>query len=132
MNRREFLAAGGALAAAAAVGADDKVESACGASAPAGKLIVSPPVLQNGAETSMGVGFAVSDMANGYVLLSEREDMEDARKVKCGGYRVTDMNDKVQQIRLTGLKPATRYYYRIGADNISTGEIQEEFTFNAR
>ena len=28
------------------------------------------------------------------------------------------MNDTVQQIRVTGLKPATRYYYRIGADRI--------------
>ena len=118
MNRREFLAAGGALAAVAAVGADDKVESTCGASAPAGKLIVSPPMLQNAAETSMGVGFAVSDMANGYVRVSESADMSNARKVKCGGFRVTDMNDKVMLVRLTGLKPATRYWYRIGADRI--------------
>ena len=67
----------------------------------------------------MGVGFAVSDLANGYVEYAESPDLAQAKKVKCGGYRVTDMNDKVMLVRLTGLKPATKYYYRIGADRIS-------------
>ena len=84
-----------------------------------GKLIISAPMLQNYAETSMGVAFAVSDMANGFVSYSEKPDMSDAVTVKCGGFRVTDMNDKVMLVRLTGLKPATKYYYRIGADRIS-------------
>ena len=84
-----------------------------------GKLIISAPMLQNYAETSMGVAFAVSDMANGYVIVGEKEDLSDGRKVLCGGYRVTDISDKVILVRLTGLKPATRYYYRIGADRIS-------------
>lgn len=83
------------------------------------KLISSPPVLQNPAETSMGVGFAVSALANGYVEYSLTPDFANAKKVKCGGYRVTDMNDKIMLVRLTGLKPATRYWYRIGADRIS-------------
>ena len=127
MDRREFLKNSAALTAATVVApgmlAADKTASKDGAQTPdaaeTAPLIASAPMLQNYASTSMGVAFAVSDMANGYVLLSERPDMADARKVKCGGYRVTDMNDKVQQIRLNGLKPATRYYYRIGADRIS-------------
>ena len=120
MNRREFIAAGGTLAAASVVGAVDDVSAKGGGSAAAdGRLIASPPVLQNGAETSMGVGFAVSAMANGYVLVSESPDMSNARKVKCGGFRVTDMNDEIMLVRLTGLRPATKYYYRIGADRIS-------------
>lgn len=82
-------------------------------------LIASAPVLQNAAETSMGVAFAVNDMANGYVKFSTSPDMAGAKKVKCGGFRVTGMNDKVMQIRLTGLKPDTKYYYTIGADRIS-------------
>ena len=120
MNRREFLIAGGALAATV-VGTEASAAEAKKAE-PAkktGKLIVSPPVLQNAAETSMGVGFAVSDMANGYVKISTSPDMSDARTVKCGGYRVTDMNDKIMLVRLTGLAPATKYYYTIGADRIS-------------
>ena len=83
-----------------------------------GRLIVSAPMLQNYAETSMGVAFAVSDMANGYVVYGEKPDLSDGRKVMCGGYRTTDISDKVIQVRLTGLKPSTTYYYRIGADRI--------------
>ena len=121
MNRREFLIGSGALAASVGCAqAADKVEKAeQGTSVASTKLIVSPPVLQNAAETSMGVGFAVSDMANGYVDVSESPDMANARRVKCGGFRVTDMNDKIMLVRLTGLRPSTRYYYRIGADRIS-------------
>ena len=84
-----------------------------------GRLIASHPVLQNFAAESIGVAFSVSALANGYVLVGEKPDLSDARKVLCGGYRVTDIDDRVIRVRLTGLKPATRYYYRIGADRIS-------------
>ena len=122
-TRRGFIAAAGALAAGGCATGGPAAQTR--APAPAaqtphgGRLIVSPPVLQNAAETSMGVGFAVSDMANGYVEYSESPDLANAKKVKCGGFRVTDMNDKVMLVRLTGLKPATKYWYRIGADRIS-------------
>lgn len=82
-------------------------------------LIDSAPMLQNYAETSMGIAFSVTDMANGYVIYGEKPDLSDGKKVKCGGFRVTDMNNEVMQIRLTGLKPATKYYYKIGADRIN-------------
>ncbi len=123
IDRREFILAGGALAAGCVsermpVPPAEVVESSADGEATKGALIISPPVLQNAAETSMGVGFAVSDMANGYVDVSESPDLAGARRVKCGGYRVTDMNDKIMLVRLTGLKPATTYYYRIGADRI--------------
>ena len=86
-----------------------------------GPLITSAPMLQNYAEDSMGIAFAVGALANGYVLVGEKPDLSDARKVKCGGYRVTEIGSDVSQVRLTGLKPATRYYYRIGADRIHYG-----------
>ena len=116
MNRREFLKGSMAVAGATAT---------CGAWAegevgdPSAPLIASAPMLQNPAPTSMGVAFAVSAMANGFVEYSESPDLAGAKKVKCGGFRVTDMNDKVMLVRLTGLKPATKYHYRIGADRIS-------------
>jgi hypothetical protein len=116
ISRRGFLAASGSLAALASAGAE--VKSAAVKEVKKGKLIVSPPMLQNAAETSMGVAFAVSDMANGYVEYSTSPDMRNAVKVKCGGYRVTDMNDVAMLVRLRKLKPATKYYYRIGADRI--------------
>ena len=87
----------------------------------AGKLITSAPMLQNYAEDSIGVAFAVGALANGYVLIGEKPDLSDARKIKCGGYRLTEISDKVSQIRVTGLKPSTKYYYRIGADSIHYG-----------
>lgn len=59
-----------------------------------GQLIVSAPMLQNFAATSMGVAFAVSALANGYVLVGEQPNLSDARKVLCGGYRVTDLGDR--------------------------------------
>ena len=135
MKRRDFLKTSAVIAAAtAASGAGNLLKAAempegAGAEGTAtetsaseqadGPLIVSAPMLQNYAETSMGVVFAVSALANGYVLVGEKPDLSDARKVLCGGYRVTDIDDRVIRVRLTGLKPATRYYYRIGADRIS-------------
>ena len=86
-----------------------------------GPLIASAPMLQNFAETSIGIAFAVSALANGYVIYGERPDLSDGKKVKCGGFRVTEVTDKVSQVRLTGLKPASTYYYRIGADRIEYG-----------
>lgn len=82
-------------------------------------LIASSPMLQNYAHDSMGVVFAVNDLANGYVIYGRKKDLSDGVKVKCGGYRTTEISDKVIQVRLTGLKSATKYYYRIGADRIS-------------
>lgn len=128
MKRRDFLKGAAVLTAAAGTrkllnAADTLTAEKPGAGegpivSEDGKLIISAPMLQNYAETSLGVAFAVSSLANGYVLLSESEDMAGARKIMCGGYRLTEISDRVIQVRLTGLKPATKYYYRIGADRI--------------
>lgn len=129
MKRRDFLKSTALLAAATGTSGvlkaaehlqpevpvpdEDKVKD--------GKLIISAPMLQNYAETSMGVAFAVSDLANGYVIYGQKPDLSDGKKVKCGGYRTTEISDRVIQVRLTGLQPATTYYYRIGADRIYYG-----------
>ena len=125
MDRRDFFRNTAVIAAAQGVGLkafanvledDGKAQQAKQEQQP---LINSEPMLQNYAETSIGVAFSVTDMANGYVVFGEKEDLSDGRKVYCGGYRMTDMNNDCMLVRLTGLKPATRYYYRIGADRIS-------------
>jgi len=129
MKRREFLKSSALLAVATGTSgiaqaftspqlapADDDEKQTQAADSP---LLASAPMLQNYAETSVGVVFAVSDMANGYVIVGERPDLSDGRKVMCGGYRITDIDDRVIQVRVTGLKPATTYYYRIGADRIA-------------
>ncbi len=127
MDRRQFIKDSAVTAVGLGIGAKSLAsvipvqQTSIKAEEPAedGRLIISEPMLQNYAETSMGVAFAVSDMANGYVIYGRKPDLSDGRKVKCGGFRTTDMNDKVMLVRLTGLKPATKYYYRIGADRIS-------------
>lgn len=126
MNRRDFLKNSAALAAAQSVAlpimaSDKKADQKKSDTSPAAKLIDSEPMLQNYAETSMGIAFGVSANANGYVIYGEKPDLSDSKKVYCGGYRVTDMNPDVMQVRLTDLKPATTYYYKIGADRIHYG-----------
>ena len=120
MKRRDFIKSSTFLAMATGIGnAANAYEPSINQPVPHdGRLIASAPMLQNYAATSMGIAFAVSDLANGYALVGEKPDLSDARKVLCGGFRTTDITDRVQQIRLTGLKPSTTYYYKIGADRI--------------
>ncbi|MBP5509442.1 MAG: metallophosphoesterase [Kiritimatiellae bacterium] len=121
MNRRTFL-----LSALAASAASGTVRAATPKHAPKkvaaggkpGRLIVSAPVLQNAAETSMGVSFAVSADASGWVDYAESPNLSDAVRAYSGAGGLMEVNGKVALIRLTSLKPATRYYYRIGADRI--------------
>lgn len=126
MDRREFLKAGvaasGTVLLSDAAKAAGAIPEAFGADGPAdGKLIASAPMLQNFAEESAGIAFAVNSMASGYVLIGRKKDLSDARKVYCGGYRLREISDKVIRIRVTGLEPSTTYYYKIGAERISYG-----------
>ena len=81
-------------------------------------LIASAPVLQNAAERSMGVAFAVSADASGWVEISQSSDMAGAKRVYSGGLGMMEVNDRIAQILIRDLRPATRYWYRIGADRI--------------
>ncbi|MBQ8047003.1 MAG: metallophosphoesterase [Prevotella sp.] len=130
MKRREFLKTSALIAAATSTSGvaqattllDPDRQALAGnspESRPSEALLASAPMLQNFAETSVGVAFAVGDMANGYVIYGTKPDLSDGRKVMCGGYRTTDISDRVIQVRLTGLLPSTTYYYRIGADRIA-------------
>ena len=120
VSRREFL--GGMVAAAGASGG--VVGMSCPAVADAGgtkpvlSLITSAPVLQNAAERSMGVAFAVSADASGWVEISQSSDMAGAKRVYSGGLGMMEVNDRIAQILIRDLRPATRYWYRIGADRI--------------
>ncbi len=122
MKRRTFIKVSGAAALVAGSG---PLASAAEHLTPrdrwSGKLLASAPMLQNFAQTSVGVAFAVNDLANGYVLIGEKPDLSDARKILCGGHRLADIDERVIQVRVTDLKPATRYFYRIGADRIHYG-----------
>lgn len=66
MNRRTFLAAGVSLAVTAgckSVGGNEAKEKSEDGIQAVNRLIASAPVLQNAAETSIGVSFAVTSDA---------------------------------------------------------------------
>jgi len=129
MNRRSFLSGGLAAATGGIVGlpsmaiAGDSTAAANGdaeasALGTSGRLIASAPVLQNAAERSMGVAFAVSADASGWVEISQSPDMSGSKRVYSGGLGMMEVNDRIAQILIRDLRPATRYWYRIGADRI--------------
>lgn len=121
MDRREFLKGSALAVAAAGTGcATAKEESIHCSPSPSifTSLITSAPVLQNAAETSIGVSFAVSADASGWVEYSMSPDLRNATKVFSGEHGLMTVDDKVVLVRITGLAPATKYYYRIGADRI--------------
>lgn len=125
MDRRDFIKSTAAVAVAASaagelLSAAERMDTHL-PSESSERLIASAPMLQNYAETSVGVAFAVNALASGYVLIGRKPDLSDARKVVCGGHRLADIDERVILVRLTGLAPATRYYYRIGADRIHYG-----------
>ena len=111
MNRREFL-----NAAVAAAGAGGLVGSGYGSDGPSSgnrPLVLSEPMLQCPAETRLGVVWAVGRMATGEVEVSETADFREKKVFRTGGYGVNGFDDRVLSARLTGLKPATRYFYRV-------------------
>lgn len=111
MTRREFF--GGALLAGVSP-----------AAAPAGRLLGSAPALLNPAERTMDVAFAVNGDASGWVEVSRSPDMADAVRVHSGEGPVMRVDGRFAVVRIRGLRPATRYWYRIGADRI---ELESEY-----
>ena len=78
-------------------------------------LLDGEPALQAPAPDSMGVAFAVTALANGFVELAENAEMKDAKRFMANGMPLAEIDDRVLQVRLTGLKPGTKYWYRAGA-----------------
>lgn len=120
MNRRAFLAASASKAATAGCKTVDlkgSIEKSGGTGS--WKLIASASVLQNAAKTSIGVSFAVSSDASGRVDYSESSDLQGAVHVYSGSQGLKTVDDKIVLVQLTGLKSATTYFYRNGADLIA-------------
>lgn len=107
-NRRDFIGGSALFAASGMV----RTVSADVSSGAGGRLVASAPMLQVPADTTMGVVWAVGTMAKGVVEVSEHPDMSEAHAFRCGGFGVNGFDDKVLSARLSGLKPATRYWYR--------------------
>lgn len=84
-----------------------------------GEVLDSAPCLQNFAASTIDIAFAVKTNANGYVRYWKKGDKRNEKLVKCGGFRVTDMNDKCMLVRLRDLQPSTDYEYVVGAWKIN-------------
>ncbi len=111
IKRRSFLA-GAAVAAASifqplkAEAKDRKVDT------PRKKFKIGEPVLQVPSDTSIGVVWAVNKLANGFVEIADNPEMKNSRRVLCGGFGVAAFDDTALQVSITGLAPATKYWYR--------------------
>lgn len=132
MNRREFfkvsLMVGASSLVAARLAAEGvDASAAVEAGAPdgtGGRLLGSAPVLMNPAERSVDVVFAVNGEASGWVEVSKSPEMAKTVRVYSGDGPVMRVNGKFAVVRIKGLRPATRYWYRIGADRI---ELERDY-----
>ena len=116
VNRRSFLS-GSALVAAAVVAPVQAAEAPKKVRKPFegigdAPFVVGEPCLQAPAETTMGVTWCVSGLAKGVVEVADNPEMTNARTVKSGGYGLVPIDVAALEVRLEGLKPATRYWYR--------------------
>ena len=124
MNRREFLSAGAMLAVATTGGKslgmrpdEQAAWDAYNASVQGRSegIIASAPFLQVPAPDSMGVAFAVNELSNGFAEVADNPELKGAVRHMAEGLPLAGLDNRVLQIRMTGLKPATRYWYRVGA-----------------
>ena len=78
-------------------------------------LLDGEPVLQAPAPDSMGVAFAVTALANGFAEVADNPEMKNATRFMAEGLPLAGIDDRVLCVRMTGLKPGTKYWYRTGA-----------------
>ena len=86
---------------------------------PAEGLLASEPVLQAPAGDSMGVAFAVNGLSVGFAEVSESPGMQGATRFISEGFPRAAPDDRILRVRMDGLQPGTRYWYRIGAARLA-------------
>ena len=106
MNRRNFILCG----VAAGAGGAGLCSSA--AAAAEGGAVAGEPLLAAPSEGSVAVSWPVGTLATGGVEIGEKPDLSDARFVKSGEMPLADLDDQSLMARISGLRSATRYFYR--------------------
>lgn len=116
ISRRGFLASGALAVAGCATTTHNNGEISAApepllgtAGAP---FRVGAPCLQAPAETSMGVSWAVSGLAKGVVEYADNPTLANSRIARGDACGLVPIDPDALQVRLTGLKRATRYWYR--------------------
>ena len=110
MKRREFLKTSSLSAVLAGAGGASPLFAA----EPSGGFeFASPPVLQNPAPDGITVVWAVSGLASGWVEYGETEALGQRSDGRTQG--LMPMDEGLLKVRLTGLRPGTKYFYRVHA-----------------
>ncbi len=114
MKRRDFFRTAAAFAAAAPISSKGDTRPAARRQEPGLQqdFVAGEPVLESPAENSIGVAWAVNRLSTGCVEIADNLEMKGARIVKTGELPLACLDDQALVARVTGLKPATRYWYR--------------------
>jgi hypothetical protein len=119
MNRRQFLSSVGTSSVAAiaagsvpgAAAAADSSGSNGPAATPAGPLLKGTPVLYAPTETSATAVWALNRPACGWIEYGPTPDL--GLKLSSDPMGFVPHSDRVIKLRLQGLKPGTRYWWRV-------------------
>lgn len=131
LTRRQVLAAGSlALAGAAfgAAGGESTKKSGDNSIVDAVAFKAYPPCLQAPGETTMGVSWGVTGLAKGVVEYADNPEMRDFKTALGGSDGIVPIDSCALQVRITGLKPSTRYWYR----TVTTPFANYRDSYNAR
>ena len=123
MNRREFLkcaATAGAVATAGATSAKSWRDFEVADGQYWFHDLSGEPLLAAVSETSVAVSWAVGRLATGGVEIADNSEMRNARYVKCGEMPLAELSADSLQVRVEGLEPATRYWYRTITDEVKS------------
>jgi acid phosphatase type 7 len=112
MNRRTFLKTT-AVATAVGLTLEDTFgqKSTTPKPPPSPLAAITPPVLQAVSENAVTVAWSVSAPATGWIEYGETETL--GRVARGGAAGLLPYDPRVLRIRLTGLVPGRRYYYRV-------------------
>ena len=123
MNRREFLkcaATAGAVATAGATSAKSWRDFEVADGQYWFHDLSGEPLLAAVSETSVAVSWAVGCLATGGVEIADNPEMRNARYVKSGEMPLAELSSVSLQVRVEGLEPATRYWYRTITDEVKS------------
>ena len=121
LTRRKFLTFSGAMLLGASFARGKDAEELLTATKPSEEpnsdvenftFTVGAPCLQAPGETTIGVSWSVSGLAKGEVEYADNPELRGARIAKAGGLGLVPINDSTLQVRITGLKRTTTYWYR--------------------